>query len=265
MFGQYFYNEIIRKTIISFGTLFNDIHIKHKDSNDGTISDMKVDLAYGSVQKFLARLEQQEDLNKPIQITLPRMSFEFNSINYDSERNAPLVQTFKALEGSQIKKVSVPVPYNLGFELNIISKTADDGFQILEQILPYFRNTLNLSIRYIESINEVIDVPLVLNTVNFDDDYEGDFTSRRIIIWTLQFTAKVNFYGPIADNNDGLIRKVQVDFYSNTDLLNSTRELRYTVVPDPLNASPDSNYGFKEMWEDFNDSKSYSSVQQKDV
>jgi hypothetical protein len=222
-------------------------------------------LAYGSIQKFLARLEQQEDLNKPVQITLPRMSFEMNDISYDSERNAAITQSFRALENDKLKKISAPAPYNLGFELNIITKTNDDGLQILEQILPYFKDTLILSIRYIENINEIVDVPLTLDTVVKDDDYESDFNSRRTIIWTLQFTAKVNLYGPIDDGTSSIIRKVLIDFYSSTDILNATREMRYTLVPDPIDATPNSDYGFKEIWEVFDDSKNYSSIQQKDI
>ena len=105
MLGTYYYHEIIRKTIISFGTLFNQIHIRHKDGDNNNISDMRVPLAYGPVQKFLARLEQQSDLNKPIQITLPRMSFEMVSIQYDATRKSSITQTFKVCDGANIKKV----------------------------------------------------------------------------------------------------------------------------------------------------------------
>lgn len=115
MLGQYYYHKIIRKIIIAFGTLFNEIYIKHMDEENQSISDMKVPLAYGPIQKFLSRLEQQSELNKPIQITLPRMSFEMNSITYDSSRKTSVTQTFKALDGENIKKVFLPVPYNIGF------------------------------------------------------------------------------------------------------------------------------------------------------
>ena len=123
MLGTYYYNEIIRKTIISFGTLFNDIHIKHKDNSEDVISDMRVGLSYGPMQKFLAKIEQQEDLTKPVAITLPRMSFEMTSIQYDSSRKTGIVQTFKACDDEgRVKKVFMPVPYDIGFELNIFTK-----------------------------------------------------------------------------------------------------------------------------------------------
>ena len=122
MLGTYYYHEIIRKTIIAFGTVFNDINIRHKDSSGGDYSELKIPLSYGPAQKFLARLEQQADLNKSVQTTLPRMSFEMNNVTYDSTRKAGVTQTFKTSDGTNLKKVYMPVPYNIGFELNVFTK-----------------------------------------------------------------------------------------------------------------------------------------------
>ena len=130
MLGTYYYHEIVRKTIVSFGTLFNSISIRHNDSSGGTYSELKVPLAYGPSQKFLARLEQQADLNKPVGITLPRMSFEMNNVSYDPSRKTGVTQTFKASDGNNIKKVFMPVPYNIGFELNILAKLNDDALPV---------------------------------------------------------------------------------------------------------------------------------------
>ena len=265
MLGTYYYHQIIRKTIIAFGTVFNAIHIQHENSNDNVISDMRVPLAYGPVQKFLARIEQQPELNKPIQITLPRMSFEMTSIQYDATRKAGVTQTFKASDGTNLKKVFMPVPYNIGFELNIMTKLNDDALQIVEQILPYFQPSFNLTVDLIDSIGEKKDIPIVLDSVSFQDDYEGDFSTRRSLIYTLQFTAKTYLFGPIANSTDGLIRKVQVDLYASTDTTTAKREMRYTVTPDPIDAGPDDDFGFNENWEFFNDSKTYSPTQQTDI
>jgi len=264
MLGTYHYHEIIRKTIIAFGTLFNDIHIKHKDETK-VISDMRVPLAYGPTQKFLARLEQQADLNKPVQITLPRMSFEMTSIDYDSTRKSGVTQTFRAVDGNKMKKVFMPVPYNIGFELSILCKLNDDALQIVEQILPNFQPAFSLTVDLVESIGEKRDIPIVLNSVSFQDDYEGDFSTRRALIYRLQFTAKTYLFGPIADNPEGLIRKVIVDNYADTDRTTAKREMRYTVVPDPINANPGDDFGFSETWEYLGDSKSYSPTQQTDI
>ena len=281
MLGQYYYHEIVRKTIIAFGTLFNDIHIRHQDGDGNDVSDMKVPLAYGPSQKFLARLTQQADLNKPIQINMPRMSFEMTSIQYDSTRKSSLVQTFKTCDdGSKVKKVFMPVPYNIGFELNILSKLNDDSLQILEQILPYFQPHFNLTVDLVQSIGEKRDIPIVLESVNFQDDYEGNFDTRRALIHTLQFTAKTYLFGPIADSSDGLIRKVQVDMYSSTDRATAKREMRYTVTPTAkedknndgvINQAdhdllmPGDNFGFDEEWEFLGDGKKYSPTRKTDI
>jgi len=235
MLGTYFYHQIIRKTVVSFGTLFNQIYIKHKDDNSDVISQMRVPLAYGPRQKFLARLTEQPQLNQKVQITLPRMSFEMNSIQYDSSRKTSITQTFKAIDDNNtVKKVYMPVPYNIGFELNILTKLNDDALQIIEQILPYFQPSFNITIELIDSIGEKRDVPVVLESINFQDDYEGDFSTRRSLIYTLQFTAKTYLFGPIADSTEGIIRKVQVDYYSNTDVKTAKREVRYTATPTAM-------------------------------
>jgi hypothetical protein len=265
MLGNYFYHQNIRKTIISFGNLFNNITIKHEDSDGNDYSDLRVPLAYGPTQKFLARLEQQENLNKPVAITLPRMSFEMNSIKYDSTRKSGVTQSFKASGENKIKKVYMPVPYNIGFELNIMSKLNDDILQILEQILPFFQPAFTVTIDMVNIIGEKKDIPIVLDDISFRDDYEGDFSTRRILLYTLQFTAKTYLFGPISDSTDGLIRKVQVDMYTSTDVQNARREMRYTVTPDPINAEPDDDFGFNENWEFFGDAKLYSPVQKTDI
>jgi hypothetical protein len=282
MLGTYYYHEIMRKTIVAFGTLFNQIYIRHDDRSGNTYSDLKVPLAYGPSQKFLARLEQQEDLNKPVQITLPRMSFEMNNIQYDSTRKVGITQTFKAVDKSTsaVKKVFMPVPYNVGFELNILTKLNDDALQIVEQILPYFQPSFNVTIDLIDSIGEKRDVPVVLDSISFQDDYEGDFSTRRALIYTLRFTAKTYLFGPVADSSDGLIKKVQVDYYADTNTQTAKREMRYTATPKALtdqnndgvvNAAddallgPDDDFGFNETTTFFSDSKTYSPTQQKDI
>jgi len=265
MLGTYYYHQIIRKTIIAFGNLFNQIYIKHKDGDDDVFSEMRVPLTYGPTQKFLARLEQQADLNKPVAITLPRMSFEMSSIQYDTSRKTGVTQTFKALDGNNLKKVFLPVPYNIGFELNILCKLNDDALQIIEQILPYFQPGFTVSVDLVDSIGEKRDIPVILDNISLQDDYEGDFSTRRALIYTLSFTSKTYLFGPISESTEGLIRKVQVDTYAGTDPNISKREMRYTVVPDPIDADPEDDFGFNETFEYFGDSKKYSPTQQADL
>ena len=234
MLGTYYYHEILRKTVISFGTVFNDIRIRHTNSDGSPFSEMRVPLAYGPVQKFLARLDQQPELNKATTMSLPRMSFETTNIVYDPTRKAGITQTFKASDGTNLRKVYMPVPYNVGFELNIMTKLNDDALQIVEQILPYFQPSFNLTVDLIKVIGEKRDIPVVLDNISFQDDYEGDYETRRALIYTLNFTAKTYLFGPVADTSDGLIKKVQVDYYSTVDRENARRQLRYTATPKAL-------------------------------
>jgi hypothetical protein len=280
MLGTYFYHEIIRKTVISFGTLFNDVHIRHQDAAGKDISEMKVPVSYGPRQKFLARIQQQPDLNKATQISLPRMSFEVNNITYDPSRKTGVTQTFKVKDGKQVKKVFMPVPYNLGFELNILTKLQDDSLQILEQVLPFFQPGFTLTIDLVNSIGEKRDVPMVLDSINFSDDYEGNFETRRALIYTLNFTAKTFMFGPVADSTDGLIRKVQLDYYTDTNTRTASREMRYTVAAkakkdynedtvidqydDPL-IPPGDDFGFTETSTFFGDGKDFSPTRKVDL
>ena len=283
MLGNYFYHEIIRKTVIAFGTLFNDIHVRHEDQAGNPISDIKVPVAYGPRQKFLARITQQAELNKATQITLPRMSFEITSIQYDSSRKAGITQTFKAPNKDnedKLTKVFMPVPYNIGFDLNILVKLQDDGLQILEQILPFFQPAFTLSIDLVKSIGEKRDVPMVLNSISQQDDYEGDFSTRRALIYTLSFTAKSFMFGHISNTPEGLIRKVQLDYYSDSNTRTAKRVQRYTVAAkakkdynednvidtkdDPL-IEPGDDFGFTETSTFFGDSKEFNPARNQDL
>jgi len=281
MLGTFFYHEIIRKTVIAFGTVFNDINVRHQDKTGKDISNIKVPIAYGPRQKFLARLQQQPDLNKAVQISLPRMSFEMTSIDYDSTRKAGVTQTFKAQDGKKFKKVFMPVPYNLGFELNVMTKTQDDSLQIVEQILPFFQPGFTLTIDLVKQIGEKRDIPLILQNISFTDDYEGNYETRRALIYTFTFTAKTYMFGPIADSTDGLIRKVQLDYYSDTNTRTANREMRYRIesnakkdynedgvidqLDDPL-IPPGDDFGFTESREFFgDDGKEYSPTRKVDI
>ena len=231
---EYFYNEILRRTIISFGTLFNGISIQHKDSSDSVASVVKVPLAYGPTQKFLARIEQSPDLNKPSAITLPRMSFEFTGLTYDPSRKVTTTTAFTVKDpndGSESRKTYMPVPYNMQFELSIMTKLNDDALQIVEQILPYFQPAYNLSVELVEAIQEKRDIPVVLENITMQDDYEGDFSQRRVLLYTLRFTAKTYLFGPSSSATKDIIKKATVSYLTGTDLSNTTREVSYSVVP----------------------------------
>ena len=234
---EYFYNEILRRTIIGFGTLFNSIEIQQEGSA------IRIPLAYGPTQKFLARIEQSPDLNKPMAITLPRMSFEFTGLTYDPSRKVSTTQTFVAKDkddGTETKKTFMPVPYNMQFELSIFTKLNDDALQIVEQILPYFQPSYNLTIELVDEIREKRDVPIVLESVTMQDDYEGDFSTRRVLYYTLRFTAKTYLFGPSKSASKDIIKRSTVSYLTGTDTTNTRREVTYSATARALKSYTDN-------------------------
>ena len=211
---DHFYHQIFRKTGIGFGTLFNNITI-HRDgdaANDPS-AIIKVPLAYGPTQKFLARIEQQPDLNKPVSISLPRMSFEFTGLEYDTSRKVGATQTFVTsikTDKKDVRKVYMPVPYNMQFELSVMTLLNDDALQIVEQILPYFQPNYTITVDLVDTIGEKKDIPITLDQVGFEDNYEGDYSTRRVLLYTLSFTAKTYLFGPVPTTPKDLIKKVSI-------------------------------------------------------
>ena len=232
MLGTHFYHEIIRKTIIGFGTLFNNVELQRVDNAGNVVQTTKVPLNYGPREKFLARIEAEPELDgrAETQITLPRMSFEMKGIQYDSSRKLGPIQLSRAEKEGDTKKsysTYTPVPYNMEFELNILSKNNEDSVQILEQILPYFQPLFNITINLVSKMSEKKDIPIVLNSVGIQDDYESDFLTRRTLIHTLQFTAKSYLYGPFTTAD--VIRKVNVDISAAMET--GSRYVRYSATP----------------------------------
>ena len=259
MLGQQFYHETTRKVVVAFGTLFNDIHLVRKD-NSGTIQQsMKVPLAYGPRQKYLVRLADDPDLSKQTAVTLPRIGFEIAGMSYDPSRTLQRVQKFKKVKGakaSQLDTQYMPVPYNIDFELYILSKQSDDALQIVEQILPYFQPDYTVTINDNTDMGIKRDVPVILNSIAYEDDYQGDFASRRAIIYTLSFTAKFYLYGPVTSSK--VIKTVQVDQYTDMPDQSPKREQRYSVTPNPTTADADDDFGFSETTSFFQDAKDFN-------
>ena len=258
MLGSTFYHETMRKCVVGFGTLFNDIHITRKDSSGTVIQSMKVPLAYGAKQKFLTRLTEDPNLTKTVAITLPRIGFEIGQIAYDSTRKLNKIQKVKkaGVTSDTVDSQYMPVPYNIDFELYCMSKNSDDALQIVEQILPYFQPDYTITINDIVQMSSKRDVPIILTGVSYEDNYETDFTERRAIIYTLAFTAKMYLYGPVISS--GIITKVQVDQYTDSAKVAPKREQRLTVTPDPADASMDDNFGFNETHSFFEDAKTFN-------
>ena len=261
MFGNYFYNESMRRMTIGFGQIFNNIQIKRKNDAGKVIQTIRVPLAYGPKEKFLVRLDQQSSLNnREFAITLPRMGFEISSIAYDPTRKLTRIQKFKQVKSGKEGKVLdfnyTPVPYNISYNLYSFTASAEAGLQIIEQILPFFQPDFTVTINAIPTLNIKRDIPIILNSVNYEASYSGDFTTRRAVIYTLNFTAKTYLFGP--STSQKVIKTVQTDQYSDTDTVNKARESRIIVVPDPTTADADDDFGFTTTIDFFEESKKYN-------
>ena len=230
MLGNYTYNKVIRKCVIAFGTLFNNIEVR-KEVGATTYQKMKVPLAYGPKQKFLARLEGQPELNKKVAITLPRISFELTGLSYDSSRKLSPITTDYKKDGKSVRKIFTPVPYNLDFSLSILSKTNDEALEIIEQIMPLFQPSYQVTIKIIDDINEYRDVPIVLNSINYADEYEGNFDQRKLTTIDATFTMKAYIFGPTQTGKP--IKKAKVHYDTGTPAA-PVRRVSYQVEPTAL-------------------------------
>jgi hypothetical protein len=243
MFGTYFYNKNIRNIVILFGTVFNDIIVRRVNSSNVTQEEFRVPIAYGPAEKFLVRLRQDTDISKgKIGLTLPRMSFEFTAVNYDATRKLQTTKRYKKTGSDNTKLTTVynPVPYNFDFTLSIMVKNSDDGTQILEQILPYFTPAYQVTMNEMSTMGIKRDIPIIFNGLSTEDNYEGDFLTRRALIHTLTFTVQACLYGPTSDV--GIIREVDVNEFDS--LVSTTKVLNTDVKPNPLSSDADDAYGY---------------------
>ena len=251
MFGTYFYNKNIRNIVILFGTVFNDISVRRTNASDVVQEEIKVPIAYGPAEKFLVRLREVTDISKgKVGLTLPRMSFEFSAINYDSARKLVTGKQFKAIHASdttKLTRVYTPTPYNFDFTLSIMVKNSDDGTQILEQILPYFTPAYQVTMNEMSTVGIKRDIPIIFTGLSTEDTYEGDFLTRRALIHTLTFTVQAFLYGPTEDIK--IIKEVDIAKYDQTSqsALAAAQRVKASntdIKPDPLSSDADDAYGY---------------------
>ena len=265
MFGRRFYHESLRKVVVAFGTIFNNIIIHRTDADGSVLQRLKVPLSYSPKEKFLTRLEQQPNLaNREMAVSLPRMGFEISGISYDPSRKLQRVGKLKKTHGSDAGQQYYqynPVPYNISFNLYSFTATAEGGLQIVEQILPYFQPDYTVTINAIPEMGIKRDVPITLNSVNYEDTYDGAFTTRRAVNYTLGFTAKTYLYGPL--HSSKVIKETQTDMFVDT-ASGMTREERIVVVPNPTTADADDDFGFTTTITTHRDSKTYNPATDSD-
>lgn len=249
-----YYHEILKKTVVGFGSMFNEIFLIRKDNSGNIKQKMRIPLSYGPKEKFLTRLKEDPNLAKSVAISLPRIGFELGSFNYDSARKLNKINTVKIPKVGDAKAVSKqfsPVPYSVSFELYIMVKNSDDGIQIVEQILPTFSPSYTMTIKDSSELNNIQDVPVILESINYEDSYDGDFATRRAIIYTLSFTAQVNLYGPVT--SQGVIKKVDTSMYADVPVKSPSRKQTYSVQPDPVTATENDDFGFTDSWSSWED------------
>ena len=259
MLGQPFYHRTIRKIVVAFGTLFNNVKIvRHNKNFTEQRERILVPLSYGAKEKYLTRIVNNLDLQKAVSIVVPRISFEMTGISYDSSRKQiSTIRNFsKSNTSSQkINTQFVPVPYNFDFSMSIFVRNTEDGTQILEQILPYFTPDFNVTVDFIPEMNQKYDLPITLNSVNSTVDYEGDMLTTRLITWDLEFTAKSYIWPSVSLGN--VIRKANTNIFISenpqeyeTSANGIITEIKTT--PNPIDANIDDEFGFSELFSDPN-------------
>lgn len=204
-----FYHAITRKIIVGFGNMFSDIRIKRENSGKTKSKTVAIPIAYAPKEKWIVRLDQDPNLDNHTYTTLPKLSFEIVGMQYDASRKVNRYNTISCSDENGVTRTFAPAPYNININLYALTKTQEDGLQILEQIVPYFAPELVMSIKAVEESNIMIDVPVALNSVDINDEYDGDFQTRRFITYTMGFTLKANLYGPMVEGKP--ITRVIVD------------------------------------------------------
>jgi hypothetical protein len=258
--NNHFYNRTIRKVVVAFGTLFNDIQVVRFTKNGTPQLKMLVPLSYGAKEKYITRITSDPTLSKSVNTVVPRMSFNLDSIAYDiSRKKQTTLQNVSYTSHGGLKTQYAPVPYNFDFSMSVYVRHTEDGTQILEQILPFFTPDFTVTVNFIDDMCQKYDMPVILNSVTNNTDYEGDMMTTRLITWDLQFTAKGYIWPPVKGDR-GLIGQfsqvggpsanggfggVIVNLYDNVPSNNAVATI--TVQADPLDAEPDDEYGFSEV------------------
>jgi len=260
--GSPFYNSLFKKYVAIFGTVFNNIYIDRTDDNNSVIQELKVPISYGPREKFLARLQDNPTGSATVSITLPRMAFEIDSISYAANRKLQTmtkIASKKNINGHNVyKKVYAPTPYDIGFKLEILTKTMEDGLKIIEQILPYFTPEWTIQAHLLgDDFDMSTDIPIVLDSVSIDDQYEDNFLTRRVLIFVLNFTMKAYFYGPITESK--IIKLTDVKMYA--DLTANSGYIETTIRPGlTANGMPTSNLALSVDYSQIEENSNYGFI-----
>lgn len=240
--GKTYYHSITRKAVIAFGVMFNNLQIRRRNAAGQIVQTLRVPLAYAAKDKMLARIQNSPNIDeKQAQVILPRMSFEIIAFEYDGQRKINSMNQYSTpTSQTEARRVYGPTPYNITMNLYVYSRNQDDGLQIFEQIAPAFNPDFNVTVNYIPDLGIKHDLPIILNSVTFQDDFEGELENRRTIIWTYTFTLKLYYYGPVERQN--IIRTAIASVFNDLEIEN--RIDKYTVTTDPADALPSDEFDF---------------------
>lgn len=271
MFGNFFYHATLEKVTKAFGSLFKNIYVVRLQNGE-EVERMLVPISYANRHSYIQRKEQQPQLEDDVfvEAKFPRMAFQIVAMNYDSARKLNTIHRHRSDQATDSTRNSAyqSVPYNVVYELLVVAKHITDANQIIEQILPYFAPSYTLTIAAVPEMGYVEDLVIELQAVNFQDNYQEEMASQRIVQFSLTFVARTHFHGPVAQSK--LIKKTQVDLHIPKDLtpqgMNvAPRVERYEVEPRPANALPTDDFGYTEQWTAYDDGKKYDPVTDTDV
>jgi hypothetical protein len=256
---QHFYNGTIRKYIIMFGKMFNDIDIV-RYNNGEEVQTIRVPIAYGPAEKWLTRLNEDPGLDREVAVQLPRLAFELTSMTYDPSRalNKMTKSSSPSTYTNTVNSQYTPIPYNFNITLSGFFSYQEDAVQVAEQIIPFFRPEWTMSLQLMENSQDYYDIPTVLNNMSMEDTYESDFMTRRAIIYTWDFVVKGYLFGP--ERNRGVIKRTVIDMVAQESGNPISEEIgphkKITLIPGQTSSG--------EATTDPDEAVTYNTVQEED-
>ena len=238
------YNRVIRKMVVAFGNVFNNITLVRYNPDTSEAERVKVPIVYAGKERYVMRLQEDPYADKKVQVTLPRMSFELNGVKYDSSRKQLTnIKNFaKASNADTVLSQYNPVPYDFDFSLFVYVRNIEDGTQIIEHILPFFTPDYTLKVNLIPEMGVVKNIPVLLKDTQYEIKYEGDREQEtRTIIWTLNFTVKGFIYGAVSEPK--IIKASFTNIFDNT--LSSASKIELDMASGGLGTYQEGEYVYQ--------------------
>lgn len=251
--NQTYYHKTTEKAIVAFGNLFANIYVERTDKDGNVIRRFQVPVSYAPKEKFLARAEQQPNVDEQKEeLSLPRLAFEITGINRDPSRQMNAMQKRKALVNGEVNSSYAPVPYSLGVTLYAVAKTQSDALQLFEQIIPTFTPTYTVTMKAMPELNLTDDLPVTLDSVSMEDNYDAKFEERRLVMFIFNFTLQLNYFGYVTAGPQSIIKRTEVTFYSQPEMTDSEALEGVNTQVNPFDANVTDTYTILTEIEGFN-------------